>query len=142
MKLCRGCHEHLPATDGCLREACGMPCNRLGAVVAVVRGGRAPSESEPFALQQHRLASTSRDEPRQDTAPAPDPATQFVESAWEVPCVYSAAESGGPEGAQPEVVGEVRDGTEGCIAKARAKCQRAARKALCVLRQMVVRHLL
>ena len=175
MNMCKGCHEHIPATDGCLREACGLPCNRLTRVVATLQGRAAPegaagfaagfaaglpagqhffppprlrptsitsSPSEPRTAQQGDFASASCDEPREDSTSPTDPPPEFANGAWEVPCVYSTAESGGPEGAQPEVVGEVRDGTEGCIAKARAKYQRAARKALCVLRQAVVRHLL
>lgn len=170
MRLCTGCYEHIPATDGCLREACGLPCNRLAKVVATLQGKTAPggavdfagslagqhffppprlrptsitsSLSEPRTAQQGDFASAPHDEPREDSTPAADPPPEFSGCACDVPCVYSAAEGGGPEVAQPEVVGEVREGAKGGIAEARAKCQRAACKALRVLRQAVVRHLL
>lgn len=170
MTLCGGCHEHIPATDGCLRAACGMPCNRLTEVVATLQGKTAPggaaettvslagqhffppprlrptsitsSLSEPRTAQQGDLAGAPRDEAREDSTPAADPSSEFSSCAWEVPCVYSASEGGCAEVAQPEVVGEVRDGAEGRIAKAWAKCQRAARKALHVLREAAVRPLL
>lgn len=171
MNMCKGCHEHIPATDGCLREACGLPCNRLTRVVATLQGRAAPegaagfaaglpagqhffppprlrptsitsSLSEPRTAQQGDLAGAPRDEAREDSTPAADPSSEFSSCAWEVPCVYSASEGGCAEVAQPEVVGEVRDGAEGRIAKAWAKCQRAARKALHVLREAAVRPLL
>lgn len=165
-RLCDGCHEHIEATGGCLREACGMPCNQLGVVVATVKGETAPAGaarsragqhffppprlrptitsllSEPPASQEGGLPRPSPDEAREDSTPATDPAEQLSHGAFEVPGVYFAAEGGGAEGGQSGVVCEVGDRHETSVTKAWAQCQRTARKALRVLRQALVRHLL